>query len=313
MISNKINTELNIIIVAMKQEMIFAFLLTIILTMAVFLVLFLPKIGLADTGTITIYVNISTTAALSVQPTVLSWTLIVPGNNGTDQTITITNTGSTVFSSGVYASVNSFAKEASNPIGSSSASSYASGGFLVLKNTSDTTYYFVNRMEWNDSTITDSVTNKDTNGVSWGFFRNMSQKFLWEITKDNASLCTNGSASNSMHLHIKTVADTGSNRDMTANIATDTFSSNTTEWSTWTFSSGPLQNYCAAIDKNCKRFMLYRWDWNGTLPACPASSRKYLNATLNPSSQLLVTANVWIPSGIPAGDTTNSTLTITAT
>jgi hypothetical protein len=303
--------KLNIIIIGtMKQEMIFAFLLTLALTMAVLSVLFLPNIGLAATGDVTIYVNVSTTAAISVQPTVLSWLLIAPGNNGTDQTLTITNTGGTAFSTGVYASVNSFAKETSNPLGSTNPTSYASAGFLVLKNATDTTYYFVNRMEWNDSTITDSVQNKDTYGISWGFLRNMSQNFLWEISKDNASLCLNGSASNTMHLHIKTVADTGSNRDITDSIAIDTFSANTTEWSVWTFSDGPLQNYCAAIARNCQRFMLYRWDKNGTLPSC--TNTRYLNATLNPSSQLLVTANVWVPSGIPAGDTLNSTLTITA-
>jgi hypothetical protein len=294
----------------MKQEMIFAFLLTLALTVTVLSVFFLPNIGLADTGTVEIAVNVSTTSALSVQPNYLEWILISPGNNGTDKTITITNIGSTAFSTGIYASVDSFAEENTNPIGSTSAANYAAGGFLVLKNSSDTTSYFVNRMEWNDSTIVSSVLNKGTFGASWGFFRNLTQEFLWEISKDNISQCLNISASNTMAFKIKTAADTGSNRDISTGTVSATASANTTEWSTWTFSSGPLTDYCIAIAKDCQRFMLYRWDKNGTLPSC--SGTRYLNTTLSPSAQLLVTANVWLAEGIPAGNTTQSTLTITA-
>jgi len=299
-----------IIIVTMKQEMIFAFLLTIILTMAVFLVLFLPKIGLADTGTVTIAVNISSVAALSVQPNYLEWILIAPGNNGTDQTITVTNTGSTSFSAGVYASIDSFAKETSSPLGSSSASSYASGNFLVLKNSTDPTPYFVNRIEWNDTSLS-GISNRGTYAVSWGLFRNMTKEYLWEISRDNSSLCLNGSASNTMAFKIKTTVDSPSNRDMSSGTVSASFSANTTEWSTWTFSSGPLQNYCTAIARNCQRFMLYRWDKNTTLPSCTGT--QYLNATLVPSGQIYITANVWVPQGVQAGNTTQSILTITAT
>jgi len=301
-----------IIIVAMKQEMIFAFLLTIALTMAVFLVLFLPKISLADTGPVTIAVNISTVAALSVQPTYLEWILIAPGNNGTDQTITVTNIGSTAFSAGVYASINSFSVETSSPIGSTNAASYASGNFLVLKNSTDPTYYFVNRVEWNDTTIASSISNKGTYAVSWGLFHNMTKEYLWEISKDNASQCVNISISNTMAFKILTVQDTGSNRDMNTNVVSADPSANTSEWSTWTFASGPLVNYCAAIARNCQRFMLYRWDKNTTgLPSC--TKTQYLNATLAPSGQIFITANVWVARGVQAGNTTQSTLTITAT
>ncbi|MDI6826317.1 MAG: hypothetical protein QMD36_03965 [Candidatus Aenigmarchaeota archaeon] len=298
----------------MKHGIIFVFLITLTLTTGVLSVIFFSKISLADTGTVEIAVNVSTVSALSVQPTYLEWIQVAPGSNGTDQTITITNTGSQPFSTGIYASVDSFAEETSNPLGSSDPASYAAGGFLVLTNHTDTNiYYFVNRLEWNDTSIASSVTGKSAAGVSWGFFRNKTQRFLWEIAKDNNNECLNttSGAPNTMAFKIKTTAFDGTDYDIGTGTVSATGYANTTEWSSWNFTSGPLASYCIAIAKNCQKFMLYRYDKNSSLPAC--ATTKYLNSTLAPSGQLLITANVWLPEGIPAGNATQSTLTITAT
>ncbi|MEM0473615.1 MAG: hypothetical protein QXF88_02750, partial [Candidatus Aenigmatarchaeota archaeon] len=89
------------------------------------------------------------------------------------------------------------------------------------------------------------------------------------------------------------------------------FEANTTEWSSWTFSSGPLQEYCVYIYRDCSRIMIAQWDYNQTLPAC--SARKYISRE-NFASGMIHTLNltVLVPRGMPAGNTSNSILTIFA-
>jgi hypothetical protein len=292
------------------KEMGILILTIIILTLAVLSTLFLSSTGQATTNTTNVYVNVSTTAVLLVDPQSLEWGAVLPGSNGTDITLTIKNGGSTAFSSGVSASVNSFAKETSDPIGSSTASSYASGSFLVLKNASDTNYYFVNRMEWNDSSSLGSIQNKNTtNGASWGFYHNKTQRWVWEICKDSNNQCLNYTGAGSATFKINA---TEGSYELGGAITSATGVGNTTEWSFWTFPSGPLVSYCVAIKTNCQAFMIYRWDQNSSLSAA-CTTKTLLNATLPVGSSLPVTANVFLPSGIPSGVATNSTLTITAT
>jgi hypothetical protein len=293
----------------MKLGIVFAFAITLTLTAIILSILILPNIGLADTAPVEIYVNISSTSALSVQPSYLEFIQVPPGGNSTDKTLTVTNTGSTDFSTGVYASVDSF-NESTNPLHTNNIGNFEAGDFLVLKNATDSTFYFVNRIEWNDSDVYSQATGKSTNGTSYGFFHNASKNYLWEIAHDRQGECLNTTAGDGMVFKIKT---TNFNNDY--NIGTGTTSAtgyaNTTEWSSWNFTAGPLQNYCVAIAKNCQRFMLYRWDKNSTLPDC--INTVYLNKSLGPGGQLVLTANAWIPQGTPAGNASSSTLTITAT
>ena len=284
----------------------------IILTLGIVVLstLLLSSTGLAAVNTTTIAVNVSEVGQISVLPQYLEFIGISPGNNGTDQTITISNIGSLAFSTGVYASVNSFITESSNPLGGA-ASSYGAGSYLVLKNSSDPVYYFVNRMEWNDTTI-GTVTGKDAAGVAWGFYRNKTKKWLWEIDKDNNNECLNTTSGvpNTGKIRIKTTDFSGS-YDLSSNTVNSTSVGNTTEWGFWRFTSGPLVDYCVAVRKNCQSFMIYRWDKNSSLTSC--STTQYLNSSLGLSGSIIVTVNVFVPSGTPSGNATQSILTITAT
>ena len=278
-----------------------------------FLALTLPiAFAATATKTVTIYVNVSVSAEITVTPTVCSWVQVPPG--GAEQlpcTLTIKNTGSVNLSS-VYASVNSFSLEASNPLGTGDVSKYSSGSFLTLRNsTGDSGYRLVNRMDWNDTTKPTGMTST-AGAVSWGFFRNHTRTYLWELIPGTDNTCRNQT---NAAFNIKTVADTGSNRDMSSDTATETFGANTTEWATWTFSDGPLQNYCAAVYYDCRKLMIYQWDLNTTLPTCTASQKVYETTDVNrfnPDEEFSVNVTVWVPKGVPSGDTTNSTLTITA-
>jgi len=281
----------------------------LILTLAVLSISLFSSTSLAGTGTVSINVNVSEVSQISVLPSYLEWIQVVPGNNKTDQTITVTNVGSTVLTNGVYGEVNSFA-EITNPW---TGGTPRAGSFLVIKNSTSSLYYFVNRLEWNDTSIAGSVENKDANGVTWGFFRNKTQKWLWEVDKDNNGECLNSTAGvgNTAMIRIKTTAFDG-----TYNLATNmangsSVGANTTEYSFWTFASGPLYDYCVALRKTCDAFMIYKWDKNSSWTAC--GSTLYLNNTLQLTGSLTLTANVFVPSGTQSGNATASILTITAT
>ncbi len=279
------------------------FLIIIILTSVTFL---FPK-SRATTNTTEIALNISEVASISVIPTYLEWIQVTPGTNGTPESITIKNTGSTNFTY-LYASVDSFAEETTNPLFTGNPADYTAGSFLVLKNSTDTEYRFVNRMEWN---YTDTLDNyvPTSGAVSRGFFKNITKEYLWDIVDDSNNQCLNTSE---MTFTIKTVPDNGANRDMSSNTVTGTGGSNTTTWSSWTFSSGPLSGYCVAVYHDCTKIMVYQWDHNSSLPTC--SDLRYIqSSTFSPGNTHVISANVYVPKGIPAGNATQSTLTITAT
>jgi hypothetical protein len=116
-----------------------------------------------------------------------------------------------------------------------------------------------------------------------------------------------------MEFRIKTTPEsiTYPDRDMTSGTVAGTFQTNTTEWGVWTFDSGPLKDYCVYIHKNCQKIMIAQWDYNSTLPPC--SSRKYITQEFfMPENVHTVNLTVFIPRGVPYGNTTSNILTIVA-
>ena len=292
----------------MRMKNFFEILIALILMTSLGIAIFFYPSSFAVTvnNTTTIALNVSKLAIMTITPTYVEWLNIPPGNNGTAQNITITNKGS-VNLTNIYASVNSFALETTNPLFTGNPADYAAGSFLVLHNSTESEYRFVNRMEWN---YTDTLDNyvPTSGAVSRGFFKNITKEYLWDIVPDSNNQCLNTSE---MTFTIKTVPDDGTNRDMSSDTVTGTGEGNTTEWSSWTFGSGPLAGYCTAIYKDCTKIMVYQFDHNSSLPTC--SNLTYIQSSaLTPNSDHTMSANVYVPKGIPAGNTTQSTLTITA-
>lgn len=292
------------------KEMALALLIVLCLGVTILSTLFLSSIGLAAVNTTTIAVNVSEVGQIAVDKTYLEWIQVFPGNNGTDQILTITNTGSTTFTTTLYASVNTYSTETSNPL-QGPVTGYYAGGFLVLKNASDTNYHFVNRLEWNDSNIVGSISDKNaTYGVSWGKYRNKTQWWIWEIRKDNNNECLNTTAGSPNGAAV-VIQNTQGSYAVSTGISWGTGLGNLTDLSFWSFSAGPLQDYCVAVKKNCQALMIYRWDKNSSFPTC--TTRKDLNKTLAVGASISVTANVFVPLGVPSDNVSQSTLTITAT
>jgi hypothetical protein len=286
---------------------------TIILSLILNLLTSKSASAATTTGSVTIAVNISISASITVTPAECVWNQVPSG--GAEQTpcqLTVKNTGS-VNLTDVYASVNSFAVEGARPYGSS-ASAYASGSFLTLRNsTGDRGYRFVNRLDWNETGPEVPSGFYAAGAVSWGYFRNHTKEYLWSLTFSSTN-CTNTTGAN---VTIKSCTDSlCANRNMnSSNVVVASVLSNNLEWSVWNFSTGPLANYCVGVYKDCKKIMVYQWDINGSLPTCGNKEYAYQTTDVDrftPDESFTLNLTVWVPRGIPSGDTTNSTLTITA-
>ncbi len=273
----------------------------------------LPSITASSANdTVEISLNISLLAEIIVTPDRIEWLNVVPIQSAPSVSVDIKNTGSVNFTK-LWATVDSFAEETTNPLGTGNPLLYTAGSFLVLKNeTGQAGYRFVNRIEWNETEKPTGMTVSPSDAVSWGYFRNFTDIYLWNFNDSaTAGECLDG---NQMEFKIKTTAEslTSPNRDMTAgDVVSGTFSSNNTEWGVWTFSSGPLANYCVYVHKNCQKIMISQWDYNATLPAC--SNSLYLQTSPFKSNDVhTIDLTVLVPRGIPTGNTTASTLLIVA-
>ncbi|MCX8179741.1 MAG: hypothetical protein N3E38_03365, partial [Candidatus Aenigmarchaeota archaeon] len=177
--------------------------------------------------TVTVSVNISELSEITVIPETLEWINVVPAYQASFQTLDIKNTGSVNFTK-LWVNVDSFSKETTNPLGKGNSLLYSAGSFIVLKNKTENTFRFVNRLEWNETEMPTYMIPNPSDAVSWGYFRNFTSIYLWNFNDSaTAGECLNGSQ---MQFRIKTVPESIAfpNRDMTVNTVAATFEGNTT-------------------------------------------------------------------------------------
>jgi hypothetical protein len=268
----------------------------------------LPVDILADaTNTTNVRINVSQVSQLSVSPLYVSWSQIAPGTNGSVQTITIKNIGSTSFATGIWVSVDSWVNTTNNPTSpNTDASKYMSGSFLVIGNSTHTAtdeYWFVNQISWNETTFPNPTGGITTGAVSWGYYWNMSNSWIWELkpfTGDTS--CRNGTTSLKIQATPNLVNVSGA--------TSATFMANITQWSTWNISSGPLVNYCIAASSDCKYLMIFKFDKNTSFTC---NKDDYITPdSLAPGQSKYFDIKPHIPTGFPSGTLMNSTVTFTA-
>ena len=262
------------------------------------------------TCTTEILVNISEVAQIDVTPDQIAWLQIAPGANGTVRNITVKNIGSNSFSNGIYVSVDSFGNATNNPTVGDDSTKYMAGSFLVAGNSTDLgndEWWFVNQISWNESSYP-SPAGPTAGADSWGWFHNKTDKWLWELsntTNDDLDGCNNNEGTG---LKIQPTQGLASLVGATA----ATYSNNNSEWSVWNISSGPLQHYCIAVHKDCKRLMIYKFDLNSSLPS-PCTNKVYIiPGSFAPNAEKLFWVKPHISYGVPAGAAMNSTVTVTA-
>jgi len=267
----------------------------------------------AATDNVTVIVNISTLSQIEVLPEVLEWVLCTPGADCGNKTIDVKNTGS-VNVTNTYASVNTTNAESTNPLPLGTASSYSSGGLMAMANDTNLTWLFVGRLEWNlsappagyDTRIISGVTNK-----SWGWFRNVSDNYLWELINGTGSEEHVNCSGPGTILTIEADADDGTVSTRAPSINGTISTTDGKNWAVFTFATGPWDHYCVATYYDCTRIFLYKYDYGNLFPTC--GSRKYLTSNLVPGDSKTWNVRAWVPEGIPAGNLTVAALTITAT
>ena len=251
-------------------------------------------------------VNVSSLAQITLSPTYLNWTQLSAGSTGGYKNITITNTGS-VNVTNIYSWVDTITDESERPYGSSNASKYAAGGVLTLENEGDSTYYYLGKQEWNwTADIPSHDWSAVTNATAWGFFKNITNEYVWVLGNGTAGLCNNSGA----QFSIETDVDIGTVSTRTPD---NTFSliNGDYNWAYAAITTGPLTGYCVAAYSNCSRIFIYNFDKRNNFTVC-ANSDYLTTSQFTPGKTMIVRVDAWVPRGIPAGNMTTATLTVEA-
>ncbi len=281
----------------------------------VFLAIFLSvTITIADTSdTVTLDVNVSETASISVIPSYINWTQVATGSTGGYRNLTIKNAGSLNVSN-LSAYVDSLTDETTRPYQSGDPSDFAAGGVITLSN--DTTnYYFVGRIEWNwTEDIADHDWSAVTSPVSWGYHRNTSNDYVWvlgngtpPVGDPNGIYCNN-----SAQFAIETDEDLGTTATRTPiNAISLTTSTGSSGWAYGAVTTGTLSGHCVAADVSCTKIYIIKYDRTANYTDC-ANTEYFYNDDLTPGNSYTIRVDSWVPNGIPSGNMSQATLTIYA-
>ena len=281
----------------------------------------------SDSANASVSVTISSVTWINIDPDVVSWTGVNPGTQtgvatGGYYAIEIENIGSQNITK-VWANATF---ENARPWGTGDPAAYNAGNFILLTaNQSDSTLYFVNRIEFNESGTL--VYLKDPTGAlppshySYGRIRNASNEYFWMI--DNAAGC-NGVAPPS--LLIGTVPhnrqQSGTTDFSGAGVTTVGLTQvnvGGTNWGVGNINAGAFAGYCAAIDGACGRLWIYHWNMDapgaGTASCTNAKYLKSANGisegSLAPGAYFAANITLRVPYGVALG-TINGVLTILA-
>ena len=286
----------------------------------------------------TVNVSVLPIASVVITPINLTWPQLVPSNTNFTYNINIKNTG-TVALSQFYMTPSTLSEETTNPTGQNNPGLYSSAGFISVRNTSNITTvtdltgaspkaFHVGRIEWNlSANMSDEFldlaasTLQEGGRFGHGWYNNATgNNNLWKVENGTGGWCNNtattlayiddpeNSSMQARNFVTLTVIESGSG--ITA-VGANQY------WSVHTIDSGVLAGYCVAVNASCDFIYLYKYDTvgplnNRPLPACAA--RSYLKADpLNPGQEFTISVYASMPSGVPAGQTKISRLTITAT
>jgi hypothetical protein len=264
---------------------------------------------MASYNTTDIDVNISQMSQITLYPNYLNWTQVVAGAIAGYKNVTLQNTGS-VSVNNVFAWVDTLTDETSVPYGSSDPASYAAGGVLVIRNETDSKYYYIGRLEWNwTADIPNHNWGAVTSPIAWGYFRNITNNYVWVLGNGTEGRCNESSA----QFSIETDIDTGGVGTRTPdNTFSLTPSSNDAiRWSYAAITTGTLAGHCIAAYWDCSKVYITKFDKRTNFTGC-ANQDYFYDTPLNAGNSTIIRLDAWIPSGIPSGNLTRATLTVEA-
>ena len=278
--------------------------ISILAALGVLLALGANRYAYATETNVTVDVNITALSELTISPNAINWTLVTPGQAGGTKNLDIKNTGS-VNVTNIYAYVTTLTNESVRPYGPTGrASNYSAGGVLVFHNASDTNFYWAGREEWN---YTSAVSNLDysSSGIATGsrpaqgFFRNATNAYVWALGNGSTGLCNNSGAIFAIDDDIDNGIANTRKPDNTG-ITRDGGDANYGYFHV-TRAGSVLNSMCVAVDQNCTRMYVYKYDKRPGFTTC-TNSNYIVNYNLTPNAIETITADAWVPKGIPLGN-----------
>ena len=258
-------------------------------------------IAATDTDTATFDVTVSSIVMIDIQPNSTSWTAY-PGNTTPAVDFSLVNIGSSNITS-IYLTAT---EPSSMPFGTTTATNWDAGNFLEVSNDTGTTYYFVNRVEFNESDWPDYLT-LPSNAKAVGRFRIADNEYFWALESGLVN-CSNGT------IYIGTTPHTPS----------DSGDTNLTDNSHTLQQDGSLthglvdakignQWYCIVVDADCTKVRMVKWNIQYDEDAGKCTNDGYVyTGTLLPGESFEIKVRARIPLGVASGDVTTGTLTVTA-
>jgi len=298
----------------------------VILALLVSLMGTLPNAFAATTNQTNVSVEVASVAQITVKPTVITWSNVIPGSTGGMQYLDILNSGSQSIQK-IYAYVDTLATETTNPIPTGDPTKYSSGGMIVLKkNETGASYYYAGRLEWNITEVKPGVAGppgSSTSGgdvaVVWGYYNNATPggRYLFYLVNGSAISDSGGCNSTGSKIMIEQDPDNGTAATRQPDLG-GAITVSIPDWGIYNFSTGPLAGHCVAIHRTCEKIYIYRYDrrstGNTSFDSCLLTDdEQSLRTTpLLPGNNFIINLDAWVPEGIPYGWLTSSWLTIEA-
>ena len=273
----------------------------------------------ADSDTVTISVNITQTISIDVSPNTVSWTALTIGETGTPEYFTVTNVGSVNITS-LKANMTN---DNSNPYGTGNPLNYNAGEFVLLNTTTDG-FYYVNKVNWNESIPGEVTTPTDfTEGADSGYFgiirtawdNDVGQQyyFFTNRTSDSGD-CLTGTANVLIGVEPKNVTSAGS-VDFTDS-GQYTSVSISSGGNGVDISSGYFDGYCLLVADDCSTVTLTKWNTDLDTNSNCTNDEIFFDGSnpneLEPGSYTTLWLEPKIPNGVPDGDVSSGTLTVIA-
>lgn len=307
-----------------------------IVALGVFVILSAFSVSAVNvTDTIAVKVNIGVKTMVDINPTQLVWEDIPPGtksnstyfnevasgvNNNSQEMIQIENIGSTnitqMWLNTTY--------EDEIPFGTGDPSNYDAGNFIVVARDGSSDYFFVNRVEYNESNL---IYLTVPAGHAHGRLRMANHEYFWSVDA-STGVCNASNFRIGKNPHNQTELGTVdlTNCDVTLTGTgglecreQDLLTTSDTTWGYRDLYVGPnggYANYSVAVYYDCSTnvtAMFYHWNKDAPGAQETTGHDEYLKETpLVPGEHIVANVKVYIPYGVPAGNVTDGTLTVIA-
>ncbi len=222
--------------------------------------------------------------------------------------------------------------ESSNPFGTGDPLNYDSANFVVVSKYQDDTYYFVNRMEYNESQ--ELVYLNTPANWRYGRIRNTTYEYFWTVENQSTPAnCNTTTLRIGINYHSQTVDGSlnfDTNEDAQDGVDFNEFTLNDAGWTGSpsgnvgyvNIDAGPWTSYTVAVWDCGEKLMLYKWnlDAPGASAAYTGGAGAYVkyfwdNSTdgnLYPGNSTIADIHVRIPYGVMMGIAKEGTMTIIA-